>query len=346
MSTKRRALITGISGQDAAYLSELLLGDGYEVFGTYRPTSKRDFWRLDALGIRNHPGLRLLEFEASDVAVCRDIIGSTAVSEIYNLSGQSSAVASVAAPVETAQTNGMNVLYLLEAIRSVCPSARLFQAGSAELFGQPQVTPQNETTPFHPTNPYGVSKLFAHWAVVNYREGYGVFASNGILFNHESPLRGMEFVTRKITHSMAKIKLGLQECMELGNLEAKRDWGYARDYARGMLGALRAPHADTFVFATGRVSTVRDFVTLAGQAAGFELVWRDTPEGELGVDRESGKILVRVNRDLYRPVEINQRVGNPERANRLLGWRPSITLAALCAMMVKADLARLADRHH
>jgi GDPmannose 4,6-dehydratase len=189
-----------------------------------------------------------------------------------------------------------------------------------------------------------VAKLFAHWATVNYREAYGVFASSGILFNHESPLRGMEFVTRKIAHSIARIRLGLQECMELGNLDALRDWGYAKDYAYGMLSALRAPQPDTFVFATGRMSTVRDFVTLAGRAGGFELLWQATAAGEVGIDRNSGKILVRVNPDLYRSLDISQRVGNPERANRLLGWQPSVTLAELSAMMVQAELARLAGR--
>ena len=342
-ASSKKALITGISGQDAAYLAEMLLEDGYEVFGTYRPQSKRDFWRLSALGIRSHPRLRLLEFEACHLSACRDLFRATEVSEVYNLAAQSSALASLDSPVETAQANGMSVLYLLEALRLEMPETRFFQAGSADLFGQPLVTPQTEDTSFHPGTPYGVAKLFAHWLTLNYREAYGIYASNGIFFNHESPLRGMEFVTRKITHAIARIKFGLQDYLELGDLDARRDWGYAKDYARGMLSALRAAQADTFVFATGRMNTVRDFVALSSQAAGFDLEWQKTTGGEIGVDRESGKTLVRVNRDLYRAKDISHRVGNPEKARRLLGWEASISLAALCAMMVRADEARVTE---
>jgi GDPmannose 4,6-dehydratase len=188
-----------------------------------------------------------------------------------------------------------------------------------------------------------VAKLFAHWLTLNYREAYGIFASSGILFNHESPLRGMEFVTRKITHSIAKMKFGLLDCLELGELGARRDWGYAKDFARGMLVALRASHADTFVFATGRMNTVRDFVALASEAAGFDIAWQHSPEGETGVDRKSGRTLVRVNRDLYRTQDISHRVGNPEKARRLLGWQPTVSLAELCTMMVEADVARVSE---
>jgi GDPmannose 4,6-dehydratase len=344
-ASRKRALITGITGQDAAYLTELLLGDGYEVFGTYRPGSARNFWRLDELGVASHPNLRICEFEASSVALCRDKIRSTGVTEIYNLAGQSSAVASVDSPVQTAEANGMAVLYLLEAVRAECPAARFFQAGSAEMYGRPSSAPQTETTALQPTNPYGVSKVFAHFSTVNYRETYGIFASSGIFFNHESPLRSLNFVTRKITCALARIRRGFDECLELGNLEAKRDWGFAKDYAQGMLLCLRASQPDTFVFSTGRLSTVREFVTLAAIAAGFELTWEGNAERERGIDRGSGRTLVRVNPGLYRPVDINERVGDSGKANRLLGWRTSVSLGELCAMMVRADLTRAANRN-
>lgn len=334
----KRALITGITGQDAAYLSALLLGDGYEVFGSYRPASNRDFWRLDALGIRNHPSLRLLEFEASDVAVCRDLVGSTGVSEIYNLGGQSSAVASVAAPVETAEANGMGALYLLEAIRAVSPSARFFQAGSAELFGRPRVAPQTETTPFHPTNPYGVAKLFAHWATVNYREAYGVFASSGILFNHESPLRGETFVTRKITRGLARIAEGLEQCLFLGNLDSLRDWGHARDYVRAQWLMLQQDTAEDFVIATGEQHSVREFAERAAQLLGMRLEWTGTGIEERGVDAKSGRTIVRIDARYFRPTEVETLLGDASKALHKLGWKPETDFQTLIAEMVKEDL--------
>jgi GDPmannose 4,6-dehydratase len=336
----KNAVVTGITGQDAAYLAQLLLDKGYLVFGTYRSSGGRDFWRIEELGIRNHANLRLLEFEAVDLRTCQRLLELTRANEIYNLAGQSSAVTSLAEPVGTAQANGMGVLYLLEAIRLFGRSTRFFQAGSSELFGQAQQVPQVESTPFCPTNPYGVSKLFAHWATVNYREAFGIFAASGILFNHESPLRGTEFVTRKITNSFARIKLGKQDSMELGNMNAKRDWGYAKDFTLGMWTAVQADESDTFVFATNQMHTVRDFVTLAGNAAGFDLAWEGIAENEIGIDRKSGRTLVRVNTNLYRPLEIHQRIGNPEKAFRQLNWRPTTSLAQLCQIMVEADILR------
>lgn len=336
----KKAVVTGITGQDAAYLSELLLGKGYLVFGTYRLSSARDFWRLQELGIAGHENLRLVEFEATDLTACKSMLETTDPDEVYNLGGQSSAVTSCAEPLETAEVNGMAVIYLLEAIRLLKPGIRFFQAGSSELFGQAEEIPQIESTPFSPTSPYAVAKLFAHWATVNYRELYGLFGASGIFFNHESPLRGMEFVTRKITNSFARIKLGKQDSIELGNMDSKRDWGYAKDYVVGMWSALQADESDTFVFGTNQAHTVREFVTLAGNAAGFDLEWKGSAENEVGFDRKSGLTLVRVNPKYYRPLEIVQRIGNPEKAIRKLGWRPTTTLEQLCRMMVDADIRR------
>jgi GDPmannose 4,6-dehydratase len=336
----KNAVVTGITGQDAAYLAELLLNKGYSVFGTYRSSSIPDLWRLEELGFKNHVNLHLLEFEATDLQTCRDLMERADPHEVYNLAGQTSAVTALAEPLETAQANGMAAVYLLEAIRKYRCSARFFQAGSSELFGQAQQVPQVETTPFYPTSPYGVAKLFAHWECVNYREAFGIFATSGILFNHESPLRGSEFVTRKITNSFAKMRLGKQDLLELGNLDAKRDWGYAKDFALGMWTALQADESDTFIFATNRMHTVREFVTMAGNAAGFDLAWSGSAENEIGIDRGSGRTLVRVNPSFYRPLEIHQRVGNPEKAFRKLGWQPTTTLAHLCKIMVEADIRR------
>lgn len=337
----KNAVVTGITGQDGAYLAELLLKNGYTVTGTYRRSGTRDFWRIDELGIRNHESLRLLEFEASNLHACRQFLENLGPTELYNLAGQSSAVISLDEPVDTAQTNGMATLYLLEAIRLSSPSTRFFQAGSSELFGQAQRVPQLESTPFYPTSPYGVSKLFAHWATVNYREAYGIFATSGILFNHESPLRGLQFVTRKITSSFARIRKGTQQWIEVGNLDAKRDWGYAKEFVFGMWSALQADESDTFIFATNQAHTVRDFVTLAGRAAGFDIEWVGTAESEIGVDAKSGRTLVRVNSTFYRPLEIYQRRGDPAKAFQTLGWKPTTTLAQLCELMVREDILRL-----
>jgi GDPmannose 4,6-dehydratase len=336
----KNAVITGITGQDAAYLAELLLGKGYSVYGTYRPSSDRNFWRLEALDIKRHANLHLVEFEATDLKACRRLLETVRAREVYNLAGQTSAVAAAVEPLETAQANGMQAVYLLEAIRKYSCDSRFFQAGSSELFGESKEVPQLESTAFSPTSPYGVAKLFAHWETVNYREAFGVFGTSGILFNHESPLRGLEFVTRKITSAFARIKLGSQEVLELGNLDAKRDWGYARDFVLGMWSALQADESDTFIFATNRIHTVRDFVSMAASASGFDLAWSGSQENECGVDCNSGSTLVRVNPRFYRPLEIHQRVGNPDKAFRKLGWRPTTNLAQLCELMVNADILR------
>ncbi len=336
----KTAIITGITGQDGAYLTELLLHKGYIVYGTYRRTSSVNFWRMEELGVVNHPDLHLVEFDLTDMGSCIRLLQKSGATEVYNLAAQSFVAVSFDQPETTAQITGLGALHLLEAIRIVNPAIRYYQASTSEMFGKVQAIPQDESTPFYPRSPYGVAKLYAHWMTINYRESHQIFASSGILFNHESPLRGLEFVTRKITDSLAKIKLGKQDVLELGNMDAKRDWGFAKEYVEGMYLMLQADKPDTYVLATNRTETVRDFVTMAGKAVGFDLVWQGKAESEVGVDRNTGKTLVRVNPKFYRPAEVDLLIGNPEKAWRELGWKPDTTLEALCQMMVEADIRR------
>ncbi|BDY68350.1 TPA: GDP-mannose 4,6-dehydratase [Escherichia coli] len=336
----KSAIITGITGQDGAYLAELLLSKGYKVFGTYRRTSSVNFWRIEELGIKNNPNLHLVEYDLTDLSASIRLMQTTNASEVYNLAAQSFVGVSFDQPITTAEITGLGAVNLLEAIRIVNPKIRYYQASTSEMFGLVQAVPQKEDTPFYPRSPYGVAKLYAHWMTVNYRESYNIFASSGILFNHESPLRGQEFVTRKITDSVAKIKLGKQDVLELGNMDAKRDWGYAKEYVEGMWHMLQADKPDTFVLATNRTETVRDFVSMAFKAAGFTLRFEGKDENEVGIDVETGKTLVRVNPKFYRPAEVDLLIGNPARAKEILGWEPKTTLEQLCQMMVEADLRR------
>jgi GDPmannose 4,6-dehydratase len=334
------AVITGITGQDGAYLAELLLNKGYTVYGTYRRTSSVNFWRIEELGIDQHPNLHLVEYDLTDLGSSIRLLQSTGATEVYNLAAQSFVGVSFDQPATTAAITGVGALHLLEAIRVVNPAIRFYQASTSEMFGKVQAIPQVEDTPFYPRSPYGVAKLYAHWMTVNYRESYNIFGSSGILFNHESPLRGREFVTRKITDSVAKIKLGKIDVLELGNMDAKRDWGYAKEYVEGMWRMLQADEPDTFVLATNRTESVRDFVSMAFKAAGINIEWRGQAEQETGVDAENGKVLVRVNPKFYRPAEVDLLIGNPEKAKAKLGWAPQTTLEQLCQMMVQADLRR------
>ena len=336
----KTAIVTGITGQDGAYLTQLLLSKGYRVIGTFRRTSSVNFWRLEELGVEKHERLQLIEFDLTDPGACLRLIGSHGANEVYNLAAQSFVGVSFEQPTTTAQITGLGALNLLEAIRIVDPRIRFYQASTSEMFGKVQAVPQDEDTTFYPRSPYGVAKLYAHWMTVNYRESYGIFGSSGILFNHESPLRGREFVTRKITDGMAKIALGKLEVLELGNLDAKRDWGYAKEYVAGMWKMLQVDEPDTFVLATQRTETVRDFVAMAAKAAGFELDFSGNGEGEVGIDRASGKALVLVNPRFYRPAEVELLIGNPAKAKRVLEWAPETTLETLCHMMVAADLKR------
>lgn len=334
------AVVTGITGQDGAYLAELLLDKGYTVYGTYRRTSSTNFWRIEELGIQNHPNLHLREYDLTDISSAIRLLQSTSATEVYNLAAQSFVGVSFDQPLATAEITGIGAVHLLEAIRIVNPRIRFYQASTSEMFGKVQAIPQIESTPFYPRSPYGVAKLYAHWMTVNYRESYDIFASSGILFNHESPLRGREFVTRKITDSFAKIKLGQLEVLELGNLDAKRDWGYAKDYVEGMWRILQAKEPDTFVLATNRTETIRDFATMAAKAAGFELIWSGAGENEVAKDAKTSKTLVRINPKFNRPAEVDLLIGNPEKARTVLGWEPKTNLEELCEMMVQADIRR------
>ena len=257
---KNKAVITGVTGQDGAYLAQLLLDKGYEVYGTYRRTSSVNFWRIEELGIDKNTDLHLVEYDLTDLSSSIRLLQNTGATEVYNLAAQSFVGVSFDQPITTAEITGLGPLNLLEAIRIVDPKIRFYQASTSELFGKVQAIPQIETTPFYPRSPYGVAKLYAHWMTINYRESYDIFACSGILFNHESPLRGREFVTRKITDSVAKIKQGKLDVLELGNMDAKRDWGFAKEYVEGMWRMMQAKEADTFVLATNRTETVREFV--------------------------------------------------------------------------------------
>jgi GDPmannose 4,6-dehydratase len=340
MQTIKRALITGITGQDGAYLAQLLLEKGYHVTGTFRRSSSVNFWRIAELGIEHHPNLSLVEYDLTDLSSSIRLMESTRPDEVYNLAAQSFVGVSFEQPVTTASITGLGAVNLLEAIRIVHPKARFYQASTSEMFGKVQEVPQIESTPFYPRSPYGVAKLYAHWMTVNYRESYGIFGSSGILFNHESPLRGREFVTRKITDSVAKIVLNKLDVLELGNLDAKRDWGYAREYVEGMWRMLQAEQPDTFVLATNRTETVRDFVTMAFKGANVDIEWKGQGEAETGHCGRTGKELVRVSPKFYRPAEVDLLIGDPTKAQRELGWKATTTLEQLCQMMVDADLRR------
>lgn len=336
----KRAIITGITGQDGAYLAQLLLDKGYIVYGTYRRTSSVNFWRIEELGINQNANLHLVEYDLTDLGNSISLIRSAQPDEIYNLAAQSFVGVSFDQPTATAQITGLGALNLLEAIRLTNKNIKYYQASTSEMFGKVQAIPQIETTPFYPRSPYGVAKLYAHWMTINYRESYGIFAASGILFNHESPLRGREFVTRKITDTVSKIVLGQADALELGNLDAKRDWGFAKEYVEGMWRMLQISEPDTFVLATNRTQTVRDFVRLAFSAAGVTIDFKGSAQEEIGVDIKTNKIVVRINPKFYRPAEVDLLIGNPAKAQELLQWQPQTSLENLCQMMVDADLRR------
>ena len=336
----KTALITGITGQDGAYLAELLLNKGYKVYGTYRRVSSVNFWRIEELGIINHPNLELVEYDLTDLSQNVRLIDKIKPDEVYNLAAQSFVGVSFEQPITTAEITGIGTLNILEAIRIVNPKIKFYQASTSEMFGKVQEIPQKETTPFYPRSPYGVAKLYAHWITINYRESYDIFGCSGILFNHESPLRGKEFVTRKITDAVARIYLGKQDFVELGNLDAKRDWGYAKEYVEGMYLMLQAKKPDTYVLATNRTETVRDFVRLAFKAVGMDIEFKGKGIDEVGIDKKSGKIVVKVNPKFFRPAEVDLLIGDYSKAKKELNWEPKTTLEELCNMMVEADIKR------
>ena len=336
----KTAIVTGITGQDGAYLAQLLIDKGYMVYGTYRCTSSVNFWRIQELGIDKHPNLNLIEYDLTDLSASIRLLEQSKATEVYNLAAQSFVGVSFDQPIMTAEITGLGPVNLLEAIRIVNPQIRYYQASTSEMFGKVQETPQIESTPFYPRSPYGAAKLYAHWMTINYRESYDIFGASGILFNHESPLRGLQFVTRKITDGIAKIKLGQQDVLELGNMDAKRDWGFAKDYVEGMYLMLQAEKPDTYVLATNRTETVRDFVSMSCKAAEIEIEWQGSSEDEVAINLATGKEIIRVNPKFYRPAEVELLIGNPEKAKKELGWEPKATLEELCTMMVEADLRR------
>lgn len=336
----KKAIITGITGQDAAYLAELLLHKNYLVYGTYRRTSSTNFWRIEELGINSHTNLKLVEYDLLDLSSAYRIISEVNPDEIYNLAAQSFVGVSFSQPIATANITGIGALNILEAIRTINPKIRFYQASTSEMFGKVKEVPQNEETPFHPRSPYGFSKVFAHWATLNYQESYDIFATSGILFNHESPLRGKEFVTRKISNGVANIFLGKQTCIELGNLNAKRDWGYAKEYVEGMYKMLQTDNPGVYVLATNKTETVRNFATLAFKTIDIDIEWKGENENEQGINAKTGDVLVKVNPAFYRPAEVDLLIGDSEKAKKELNWEAKTTLQELCKLMVLKDIER------
>jgi len=340
----KTALISGITGQDGAYLAEFLLGKGYVVHGIKRRSSLLNTDRIDHLYQDPHEvnvRLTLHYGDLTDATNLIRIIQQVKPDEIYNLAAQSHVAVSFETPEYTANADAVGTLRMLEAIRilGLEGRTRFYQASTSEMFGNARETPQRETTPFYPRSPYGVAKLYAHWICVNYREAYGLYACNGILFNHESPLRGETFVSRKITRALARIRAGLQDTLHLGNLDAKRDWGHARDYVRAQWLMLQQPQPEDYVVATGKQHSVRDFVVLAGKLLGMEIEWHGRGAEELGVDRNGGHTVVRVDPRYFRPAEVESLLGDASKIRDKLGWAPEISFEALVREMVESDLA-------
>ncbi|HEX3952639.1 MAG TPA: GDP-mannose 4,6-dehydratase [Stellaceae bacterium] len=340
----KTALITGISGQDGAYLAKFLLEKGYRVAGALRRTSGGGMPRLDELRITKD--VECIDFDLAEATNILRVLEKIKPDEVYNLAAQSFVGVSFEQPLYTTDVDAIGPLRLLEAIRKVGPSMHYYQASTSEMFGKVQAIPQDETTPFYPRSPYGVAKLFGHWTTVNYREAHGLHASSGILFNHESPLRGREFVTRKITFSLARIRHGDLDVLELGNLDAKRDWGFAGDYVEGMWLMTQQPQGGDFVLATGETRTVRAFAQAAAFRLGFDLEWSGTGKDEQGTDRRTGKVIVRVDSQFYRPAEVDLLIGSPKRAQDTLGWRRKVGFEDLITLMAEADDKRVRDQHH
>lgn len=335
----KRALVTGIRGQDAAYLAKFLLEKGYEVWGADRRSGDSSNWRLKELGIEKD--VKIVYMDLLELTNIMRTIDKIKPDEIYNLAAQSFVGVSFEKPFLTTEIDAVGVLRILEAIRTLKPNTKFYQASTSEMFGKVQEIPQNEKTPFYPRSPYGVAKLFGHWITVNYRESFNLFACSGILFNHESPLRGVEFVTRKITYSLAGIKYGLQDKLVLGNLDAKRDWGYAKEYVEGMWLMLQQEEPDDYVLATGETHTVREFVERAAEIAGFKIEWEGEGVNTKGIDKNTGKIIVEVSPEFYRPAEVDILIGDYSKAKEKLGWEPKTKFDKLVEIMMEADLKRV-----
>jgi GDPmannose 4,6-dehydratase len=337
----KRSFITGVNGQDGAYLAQLLLQKGHAVVGAVHNTATANLGRLHELGIASD--IELTDFELLEYGNVLRVIERTGVDEIYNLAGQSYVGASFEKPVHTGQVNAIGVTAILEAIRTIDPGIRFYQASTSELFGRALESPQSERTPFYPRSPYAAAKAYAHWITVNYRESYGMHTVCGILFNHESPLRAQGFVTRKITLGLAKVRQGQLDVLELGNLDARRDWGFAGDYVDGMWRMLQREPAADYVLATGETRSIRDFVMEAGRHLGFDIVWEGSGVDEHGVDRATGKVAVRVNPQFFRPAEVEVVCGDAGKADRELGWKPHTSFPEFVRLMAEADDRRVRD---
>jgi len=331
---KKKALITGITGQDGSYLAEFLLEKGYEVYGMVRRSSTANFERIKHIRDK----INIVQGDLLDQMSLSNLIKEIQPDEVYNLAAQSFVPTSWNQPVYTASVNAVGTTRLLEALRYEKPDAKFYQASSSEMFGKVKEMPQNENTPFYPRSPYGVSKVYAHFITVNYRESFQIFAVSGILFNHESPRRGLEFVTRKITYSVARIKYGLQDVLRLGNLDAKRDWGFAGEYVQMMWKMLQQDEPEDYVIGTGEAHSVREFVELAFGYAGFEVVWEGSGLDEKGYDKKTGKLLVEVDPRFFRPAEVHHLLADPSKARDKLGWEPKVLINDLVKMMVESDL--------
>ncbi|MEM9741766.1 MAG: GDP-mannose 4,6-dehydratase [Pseudomonadota bacterium] len=336
----KTALITGITGQDGAYLARLLLDKGYRVYGTSRKSEPEGRWRLVETGVLGNDSLRFCEHDITDFSSNLRLLEACEPDEIYNLAAQSYVGLSFKQPLVTGAVNGLGPVCLLEAIRILNPQTKFYQASTSEMFGKAEDSPHNELGPFFPHNPYGAAKLYAHFMTINYANAHSIFASSGILFNHESPLRSKSFVTRKITDSVARIRLGKMDCLELGNLDVYRDWGYAKEYVAGMWKILQAPTPGTYVLSTGRPKTVRDFARLSFSSVGIELDWVGDGLNEVAKDRHTGKTVIRINPQFFRPTESERQVGDADKALRELGWKAETTLEQLCSLMVEADIRR------
>lgn len=331
----KKAFITGITGQDGAYLAQALLEKGYKVYGGIRRNSTRELWRLDRLGVTKD--VEFVDFELLEQSNIAKTIKDLQPDEFYNLAAQSFVGVSFSQPVYTANATGLSVLYILDAIKEYSPGTRFYQASTSEMFGKVQQVPQTEETDFYPRSPYGNAKLFAHWSAINYRESYGMFCSSGILFNHESPLRGSEFVTRKITKGLVAIQKGVLSHLELGNLDAKRDWGFAKDYCEGMVKILNHTKADTFVLATGETWSIRDFIDRACACLGMEPEYQGEGVDTVITDKKSGKDIIKINPIFFRPCEVDLLIGDATKAKNELGWEPKTSFQALVEHMVEEE---------
>jgi GDPmannose 4,6-dehydratase len=330
----KRALITGVNGQDGSYLAELLLEKGYKVYGLMRRKSSVDYGNVDHIKDK----IEFIYADMADVVSLANAMRISQADEVYNLAAQSFVGTSWEQPVATAEIDGIGALNMLEAIRIIKPNAKFYQASTSEMYGLVQAIPQNEDTPFYPRSPYGVAKLYGHWITKNYRESYDMYACSGILFNHESERRGKEFVTRKITDAVARIKLGVQDVLELGNLDAKRDWGHAKDYVKAMWLMLQQDEADDYVIATNETRTVREFVERTFKYVNIDIVWEGSEVNEIGKDKATGKTLVKINPDFFRPAEVEILIGDPSKGERKLGWKREISFDELVERMIKNDL--------